>query len=139
MPSPIRILSAALVAAVGLAAAGGAQAHHSFAMFDPKKVVVLNGAVKDVVWTNPHVSIHILARQQPGEAPKLWTVELTSPGNLKRDGWTSTSVKPGDLAEIQIHPLRNGQAGGGFIEMKLLATGQVLHGAVAAPGSSAAQ
>jgi hypothetical protein len=53
-------------------------------------------------------------------------MELTSPGNLTRMGWSRKSFKPGDHIELQFNPLRDGKHGGAFKEAKLLATGQVL-------------
>ena len=102
-----------------------ADAHHSFAMFDPSKARTLKGTVKEFRWVNPHVSLFVLAESASG-APELWAVELTSPGNLTRLGWTRKSLKPGDKVLVEINPLRNGQKGGGFRKATLIDTGQVL-------------
>ncbi|HJT41091.1 MAG TPA: DUF6152 family protein [Sphingobium sp.] len=102
-----------------------ADAHHSFAMFDPSKARTLKGTVKEFRWVNPHVSLFVLA-ESAGGAPELWAVELTSPGNLTRLGWTRKSLKPGDKVLVEINPLRNGQKGGGFRKATLIDTGQVL-------------
>jgi hypothetical protein len=112
-----------LVAAVCFATA--ASAHHSFAMFDPGKVVTLDGTVKEFRWVNPHVSLFVVA-DQPGGATELWSVELTSPGNLTRLGWSRKSLNPGDKVIVEVNPLRDGQKGGGFRKATLVATGQVL-------------
>jgi hypothetical protein len=120
------------VAAAALLAAGAAGAHHSFAMFDPNKVVVLDGAVKEFAWTNPHVNIRLMVKPTGGGDPQLWTIELTSPGNLTRAGWTRTTLKPGDQAEVTIHPLRSGEHGGGFLKLKT-ASGQVFVGGSPGP------
>ncbi len=103
-----------------------AEAHHSFAMYDQTRTVTLKGAIKTVLWSNPHVVIWLEGAPITGGAPGVWTIELTSPGNLTRIGWTRTSLKPGDAVELQILPLRDGQQGGAFKTAKLLATGQVL-------------
>lgn len=114
------------VAAAALLAAGAAGAHHSFAMFDPNKVVVLDGAVKEFAWTNPHVNIRLMVKPTGGGDPQLWTIELTSPGNLTRAGWTRHSVSPGDKVSVTIAPLRDGTHGGGFKALTLIDTKQVL-------------
>ena len=101
-----------------------ALAHHSFAMFDPSRVVTLNGTVKEFRWVNPHVSLFVLA-DHAGGAPDLWSVELTSPGNLTRLGWSRKSLNPGDKVVVEVNPLRDGQKGGGFRKVTLVATGQV--------------
>ena len=49
------------IAAVLLCAVSGpAFAHHSFAMFDPDKLITQAGVVKEFEWTNPHFWLHIL-------------------------------------------------------------------------------
>ena len=99
----------ALLAGAMLLAAGGAWAHHSFAMFDQNRQVSITGTVKVFQWTNPHAFIEL-------EAPdgKLWSVELNSPNNLVRQGWKRTALKPGDKVTVVLNPLRDGQAGGLF-------------------------
>jgi len=124
MKRPIAAL--ALTALVALTSATAAFAHHSFAMYDGTKEVTLKGAVKSFQWTNPHVIIWLMGAPVTGGAPQIWTIELTSPGNLTRIGWTRKSLNVGDEVEVQISPLRDGQAGGSFRTAKLLATGQVL-------------
>lgn len=60
-----------------------------------------------------------------GEQPVLWSIELTSPGNLTRIGWTRKSFNSGDRVELEINPLRDGNNGGTFKKGTVLATGQV--------------
>ena len=54
----------------------------------------------------------------------IWSVELTSPGNLKRVGWDRATLERGDLVEVKINPLRDGRRGGGFREVTLLESGE---------------
>jgi hypothetical protein len=126
-----------LLAALGLSlsvlAAAPALAHHSFAMFDFDKVVTLKGTVKEFQWSNPHVILWVETDPVGSEAPTLWSAELTSPGNLIRNGWTRQSLKPGDKIELEVNPLRDGKHGGGFHKATLVATGQVLAGAGPGP------
>jgi len=102
-----------------------AHAHHSFAMFDFNNTRTLTATVKEFRWTNPHVVLVVEASPQPGAPVEAWSMELTSPGNLTRGGWTRHAFKPGDRIELQFNPLRDGQHGGAFREAKILATGQV--------------
>jgi phage-related protein len=69
-------------------------AHHSFAMFDQTKIVVLNGTVKQFQWTNPHAWIELDVPGKGGQVTQ-WSLELNSPNNLSRQGWKRTSLKPG--------------------------------------------
>jgi hypothetical protein len=103
-----------------------AAAHHSFAMFDQTKTLILKGTVTEFQWTNPHSFIELDA---PSPAGKMehWGIELNSPNNLTRQGWHRTSVKPGDVVTITINPLRNGMKGGLFNSV-VLPDGHVLGG-----------
>jgi Family of unknown function (DUF6152) len=104
--------------------AGIAPAHHSGAMFDRDKTVSLAGTVAQFEWTNPHSWISIDVPNSGGGVDR-WSVECNSPNNLVRQGWKSTSLKPGDKVTILIHPLRSGEKGGSFMSVTL-ADGTVL-------------
>ncbi len=98
-----------LGALIGFSAA----AHHSFAMFDtqgPKKR--LEGVVHEFQWTNPHAHIEVDVLEN-GETMR-WSVEMNSPNNLTRQGWTRRTVQPGDPVVVEISPLRDGKPGGLF-------------------------
>ena len=119
MKALVKIGGAALTAAVALAGAAPVSAHHSFAMFDQKKVVNLVGTVKDFQWTNPHAFIEIEVPPQAGGPAESWSVEMNSPNNLTRQGWKRNSVKVGDKVKCLINPLRDGNKGGLFIAVTL--------------------
>ena len=107
-----------------LLAAMPAAAHHSGAMFDRDKQVSLTGTILRFEWTNPHSWIEIEVPNENGGSDK-WSVECNSPNNLARQGWKSTSLKPGDKVTIVIHPLRTGEKGGSFL-LVTLPSGEVL-------------
>ena len=117
---------AAAVAFVGLVAgAYPVSAHHSTTMFDREKFIVLEGTVKELHWTNPHVAIFIdNAVAKPGIPDGLWVVELSSPGNLTRSGWTRTLIKPGEKVTVEVHQLRDGSKGGGLRKITVASSGQ---------------
>ena len=110
----MRTALAGCFAATALAIACAASAHHSFAMFDQSKQVPLTGTIREFQWTNPHAFIHIDVPNTEG-ASDLWKVELNSPNNLKRQGWKSSELKPGDKVTVVINPLRDGSKGGLFV------------------------
>jgi len=120
---------AAGAALLGLvAAAYPVAAHHSTTMFDREKFIVLEGTVKELHWTNPHVAIFIEnAVPKPGVPEGLWVVELTSPGNLVRSGWTRTLIKPGEKVAVEVHQLRDGSKGGGLRKITVASTGQTFN------------
>ena len=117
-------IGAAALLLIGLGMAAPIAAHHSFAMFDQTKKVVLKGIVSQFQWTNPHAFLEI---DVPGAGGKTvrWSVELNSPNNLKRQGWSRNSVKPGDQVAVTINPVRNGKPGGLFNSVTL-ANGKIL-------------
>ena len=111
----VAILAAGLVA-LGAVAAAPAVAHHSFAMFDQTKLLTLDGTVHEFQWTNPHSFIELDVRTN-GQ-PKRWSIELNSPNNLTRQGWRRTSLRAGDRVSVRVAPLRNGHAGGLFLDLR---------------------
>jgi len=112
-----------LVASVLLAALP-AGAHHSFAMFDFTKVVTIQGTVKEFQWTNPHVVLWVNVAGKDPQKPDVWWLEMTSPGNLTRGGWSRKVLNAGDKVEVDLNPLRNGSLGGALIKVKNETTGQ---------------
>ena len=106
------------LAALALAYGAAAAAHHSFAMFDQTKSLPLKGTVHDFQWTNPHAFIDVDVANADGSVD-LWKVELNSPNNLKRQGWKSSEMKPGDKVTVVIKPLRDGSKGGLFVSVTL--------------------
>ena len=115
--------SLSLLAVAGVFSPAGA--HHSFAMYDLERVAAVQGVVREFRWVNPHSSVVVVAGA-PGAAAEVWVIEMTSPGNLTRAGWTRKSLKPGDRVRVEFNPLRSGKHGGGFRSATLLDTGQQL-------------
>ncbi len=88
-------------------------AHHSFAAdYDEKKPVALRGTVTKFDWSNPHVFVYV----DVTEAGKIvnYATEWESRIELKRAGWKSDSLKPGDSVTVDASASRNGskRAGG---------------------------
>ena len=138
------LLTALTLAALPLAPA---QAHHSFAMYDGAKPLVLSATVKEFQWSNPHVILWLTVDPKPGQKEgDTWVIELsTSTGPLSRIGWTKHSLEPGDKVQVEINPLRSGELGGQFRKVTIAKTGVVLTTAlpnpdeVALPASAAAK
>ena len=100
-----------LCVVLGLAGAGAALAHHSFAMYDSDHQIKLAGKVKSFEWSNPHVYIELDANDNQG-VPKDYTIECASPGILNRVGWKFNMIKAGDSITVIIAPLKTGEPGG---------------------------
>ena len=123
------VLAACLLLGFGCVAA----AHHSNAAYDLDHPQTVEGTVKQVNWTNPHISfvIEIDAKegqkqgQKEGQPAGTWVFEVSSPGVLTRSGWNKRSLQPGDHATFQYAPLRDGKPGG-FLRKVTLSNGQEL-------------
>jgi len=104
--------------AIAIAAIVPAFAHHSDAMFDSGKEVVLNGTVKQFEYTNPHSWIQLIVAKEAGAQPIEWSIETAAPIVLLRAGIKPTALQPGDRITLRAHPLKDGTAGGSLIDIK---------------------
>src|SRR5271168_4677242 len=117
--------SAFLAAVLILSFGGMAAAHHSNAAYDLDNPKTLEGTVKTVNWTNPHITFVVEADVKNGDAASSWVFEVSSPGVLTRSGWTKRSLQPGDHAVFRYAPLRDGKPGG-FLRKVVLQDGKEL-------------
>lgn len=111
--------SKVLVAAVLAAVAGLVEAHHSFATFDQTQEKTLVGTIKEVQWTNPHIWLQVLVKNDAGGAVVEWSIEGGSPNGLSRQGWKRSSLNTGDAVEMVIHPLKDGSNGGSLVRVSV--------------------
>ncbi len=104
-------ITAALVLSVA-----AASAHHSFAMFDLGKDVTVDAVIKEVQFTNPHVWLQILVKDDKGTETE-WSIESGAPGMMMRNGWKPSTLKSGDKVTLTLHPLRDGRPGGSLVKV----------------------
>jgi len=116
---------AILAAGLTLGSSGLALAHHSGAAYDMEHQRTMEGTVKVVNWTNPHITFVVESDAKDGEPARTWVFEVSSPGVLTRSGWTKRSLQPGDHAVFRYAPLRDGNPGG-FLLRVTLPNGQEL-------------
>jgi hypothetical protein len=109
------------IAAIGAAFAGGAQAHHSFAMYDTNKTYVLTGVVTRVDPNPNHLQVFVapldaaheqVIRDDKGE-PVVWAIEMAGASIAAREGITVNNFPRGTIVSVGLHPLRNGFPAGG--------------------------
>jgi hypothetical protein len=98
---------------------GMAAAHHSNAAYDLDHPQTMEGVVKTVNWTNPHITFVVEADVKNGGSARSWVFEVSSPGVLTRSGWTKRSLQPGDHAVFHYAPLRDGTSGGFLLKVTL--------------------
>ncbi len=108
-------LAAVAIVAVAISwwSAIGVVAHHSHAMFDTSREVVLNGTVTSFVYRNPHVFLYVDVKGDNGEA-RNWAVEMSNISNMERRGIYRSTFKVGDLIAVKINPLHDGRPGGNY-------------------------
>ena len=116
MISPIRFL---MLAVLALGWMSPASAHHSNAAYDLDHLQIIEGTVKEVNWTNPHITFHVEGDAKDGKPAVEWVFEASSPGVLTRSGWTKRSIQPGDHATFRYAPLRDGALGGFLLQVTL--------------------
>ena len=100
-----------------LAVCGPMWAHHGNSAYDEEHWITISGTVTEFVWSNPHCEIFLDVKDAKGGTVN-WSIESQSPGILRRNNWTRTSVKPGDQVTINFAPGKNG-APVGFTGNKL--------------------
>jgi uncharacterized protein DUF6152 len=86
-----------------------ALAHHPFAAeYDWKRPTTISGTVTKFDWANPHAILVVKGTDEAGTAAD-WTIELGSPGNLTRLGWSTHQLKVGDKVSVDGWLAKNGR------------------------------
>lgn len=110
------ILNRALVAASAALVAVPALAHHSFAMYDQTKMLVLTGVVYQFVAQANHAELHIyligadgkLEKNADGK-PHAYGIEMAGAAAVAEQGITADTMKPGTIISVKVNPLRQGE------------------------------
>src|SRR6476659_7704853 len=122
MRSRVPTVIAGIVAT--LLVSGSALAHHGAAsIYDMSKETTIKATVTEFVWTNPHVELGI---SPSGGSTTELLLELGSPPNMRNRGWTSRTVKTGDVVTVTFHPGLRGAKIGVVVKM-ITADGKELH------------
>jgi Family of unknown function (DUF6152) len=108
--------SALRAAVLGLAAMGSMPivAHHSAAMYDPEKLSLVTGTIKDFQYTNPHSEVLVIAEDADGKTVE-WNLESEGPSTLMRAGIKRSSFQPGEKVTFCFHPMKDGRPAGIWI------------------------
>lgn len=92
-----------------------ASAHHSFAMYDQTKVLVMTGVAHQFIAQANHAELHFyvigsdgkLERDKSGQLVD-WGVEMAGAAAVAREGITGDSFKAGTIFTVHMNPLRSG-------------------------------
>ena len=85
---PAIVIFALVAAAIPMAA------HHSWPV-NMSKLVTVKGTVTEFAWENPHPMITLEVKTESGSTEK-WLVGGPAINRMEANGWTRTTVKPGD-------------------------------------------
>ena len=88
--------------------AGSTSAHHSTSMYDSQNPVTITGAVKKFEWTNPHAFVYLEVKDEKTGKIVEWECEMMSLNHLRGYGWTSKTVKPGEMITATGAPAKSG-------------------------------
>jgi uncharacterized protein DUF6152 len=70
-------------------------AHHSWPVsYD--KLVTVKGTILEFMWANPHPMMTIEVQANDGKKEK-WLIGGPAINRMESNGWTKTTVKPGDM------------------------------------------
>jgi hypothetical protein len=122
--------------AVGLLIVSGPlSAHHSNAIFEAGKRVVMTGTVTEWFWANPHCLLSVDVKGVDGQMVQ-WVVETQAPPNMIPFGWSRQSFKTGDHVTITVEPARSGRPVGRLLRAVLPDGRELVAGAGLPPGPS---
>ena len=107
------------IAMLTLLAAGAgvstSDAHHSFAMYDQTKTVVMTGVTNQYVAQANHAELHFYVIGADGKLMKdaagkniSWGVEMAGAAAVARHGITAETFPAGTIFSVKINPLRDG-------------------------------
>ena len=97
---PVAVILAVLAVAVPLSA------HHSWPVnFD--RLVTVKGTVQKIEWTNPHPMFTIEVRD--GGKADTWLIGGPAVNRMEANGWTKTTIKPGDVVTGHGYQFSDGQ------------------------------
>jgi hypothetical protein len=99
------------VAALLLAAAVPALAHHSAAMFEEQVTLTLTGTVTHFDYVNPHSWLYVNVESEDGTVTE-WGLELDAPPRLRRIGVSPNHWREGDRVTVRTRPLKDGRPAG---------------------------
>jgi uncharacterized protein DUF6152 len=100
------------VAVAVFGSVGSVLAHHSYAAYDLVKSVTVQGTVRTLEWTNPHVWVWVDVADDQGRK-EAYGFEGGAPSELVRFfGWTKHALAPGEAVTVDYAPLKNGLHGG---------------------------
>jgi Family of unknown function (DUF6152) len=101
------LLVSVVVTLALVASAVSLSAHHSWPV-NMDKLVTVKGTVMEFAWENPHPMITLEVRTDDGKVEK-WLIGGPAINRMEANGWTKTTVKPGDVLTGTGYQFSDGQ------------------------------
>jgi Family of unknown function (DUF6152) len=101
------LLVSVVVTLAVVASAVSLSAHHSWPV-NMDKLVTVKGTVMEFAWENPHPMITLEVRTDDGKMEK-WLIGGPAINRMEANGWTKTTVKPGDVLTGTGYQFSDGQ------------------------------
>jgi hypothetical protein len=101
------LLMSVVVTLAVVAGAVSLSAHHSWPV-NMDKLVTVKGTVMEFAWENPHPMITLEVRTDDGKVEK-WLIGGPAINRMEANGWTKTTVKPGDVLTGTGYQFSDGQ------------------------------
>ena len=102
-----RLFVPSIVILALVSAAVPVAAHHSWPV-SYSQLVTVKGTVTEVAWANPHPMITLEVRNSEGAIEK-WLVGGPATTRMEANGWSKTTVKPGDVITGTGYQFADGQ------------------------------
>lgn len=101
-----RLVCFALVVAI-LTASTPMFAHHGQVQYEHKDIT-LQGTVTKFEWNNPHAILWLSVKGDKNNIDE-WHLEILPLESMRKAGWTSDSLKPGDVVTVTGKPGKGGE------------------------------
>jgi hypothetical protein len=101
------LLVSVVVVLASVSAAIPLSAHHSWPV-NSSQLVTVKGTVIQFDWSNPHPMITLEVRGDSGKTER-WSVGGPAITRMEANGWTRTTVKPGDVITGTGYQFSDGQ------------------------------
>jgi hypothetical protein len=105
-----------------------ALAHHSFAMYDQSKTLVLTGVAYQFVAQANHAELHFYLVGPDGklvtdkDGKKVdWGVEMAGAAAMAQQGITAAAFPAGTIFSVKVNPLRDGSSFGSRVGASAIA------------------
>lgn len=110
---------------LALLTAGTLLGHHgSAASYDQKRTLRIEGTVIEFLWRNPHSALFVRGKDESGKELD-YSIEMYSPGQMVKLGYTKTVFKPGDHVVLETHPSFSNAAAAECQGCKIVVNGKV--------------